>query len=302
LFDEKKGVIDVQGWITLTNNTGTTFTNATTYLVAGSPSSGGYRNYGSYDDYSPGSGTITRAGTETAKRERLGDFYIYPLAERTTIAQAQQKQVSFLDVVNVPARKAYEYRLGWLTTVESPVSVSTSIKFSTSGQGGLGDALPAGTMRFYIRDARGQPQFIGENGIGHTPMGSELSIKTGEAFDVRFKSVLEKRDRIETSEWERSYRFRVIGPRENETREVIVESAVYYYKTTMRYTFTNARPKPVTVDFIQSGINQNYWWHDTRVPEETIKGSQLSDDDRQWHVPVPANGTTELVVTYLTRY
>ena len=35
LFDEKAGKIDVQGWITLNNNTGTTFTNARTLLVAG---------------------------------------------------------------------------------------------------------------------------------------------------------------------------------------------------------------------------------------------------------------------------
>jgi hypothetical protein len=35
LFDEGRGKIDVQGWITLTNNTGTTFANADTVLVAG---------------------------------------------------------------------------------------------------------------------------------------------------------------------------------------------------------------------------------------------------------------------------
>src|SRR5688572_6113298 len=35
LFDERAGKIDVQGWVTLTNNTGTTFTNADTLLVAG---------------------------------------------------------------------------------------------------------------------------------------------------------------------------------------------------------------------------------------------------------------------------
>ena len=35
LFDERAGKIDVQGWITLNNSTGTTFTNARTLLVAG---------------------------------------------------------------------------------------------------------------------------------------------------------------------------------------------------------------------------------------------------------------------------
>jgi hypothetical protein len=189
-----------------------------------------------------------------------------------------------------------------MQTIENPVSVSTGLKFSTSGQGGLGDALPAGTMRFYIRDARGQPQFIGENGIGHTPMGSELSIKTGEAFDVRFKSTVDKHAHVESGEWEKVARFRVISAKADERRELVEERPIYFYTTTMHYSFTNARPKPVTVDFIQSGINQDYRWHDTRIPDESIKGVQLNDDERQWQVPVPANGSAELIVTYITRY
>ena len=41
LYDEKAGTIDVQGWVTLSNNTGTTFDKAKTLLVAGTPSSRG---------------------------------------------------------------------------------------------------------------------------------------------------------------------------------------------------------------------------------------------------------------------
>ncbi len=36
-----------------------------------------------------------------------------------------------------------------------------------------------GLVRFYQRDRQGTPQFIGENTIGHTPMGSELSLQYG---------------------------------------------------------------------------------------------------------------------------
>jgi hypothetical protein len=302
LFDEKKSLIDVQGWITLTNNTGTTYENAKTYLVTGSPSSGGIRNYGYYGGYGTSSAAMTRAGTETAKRERVGDFYIYPLAERTTIAQAQQKQVSFLDVVNMPARKSYEFRLDSIRDVESPSSVSTGLKFSTSGQGGLGDALPSGTMRFYIRDARGQPQFIGEDNIEHTPMGSELSIKTGEAFDVRFKSKIEKREEVKSGEWEKVARYRIVAANPADQREIIQEREITYYRTNIRYSFTNARPTPVTVDFTQSGLNGYGWRPDTSIPSESIKGTQVGISDRQWQVPVPANGSTDLTVTYVSRY
>jgi len=49
---------------------------------------------------------LQQAGTESGSRERLGDYYLYPLAERTTIANLQTKQVSFLDV--------HGYRRAWL--------------------------------------------------------------------------------------------------------------------------------------------------------------------------------------------
>ena len=66
-------------------------------------------------------------GTETANRERLGDFYLYPLTERTTIANAQTKQVSFLDVSGVPAQKIYEYTVGGFDTMTEPASAASVI-------------------------------------------------------------------------------------------------------------------------------------------------------------------------------
>ncbi len=273
LFDEKLGKIDVQGWVTLRNNTGTTFSNAKTLLVAGNPqqnnNNGGYRGGG----YQPQpSGRMIRAGTETANREQLGDYYLYPIKERTTIANAQTKQVSFLDVVGAGARKAYEYRVGWLQTIEEPQSFDTVLKFSSSAQGGLGDALPAGTIRVYMRDARGQPQFIGENSIGHTPMGSELAIKTGEAFDVKVKTTVEKRERL----------------------------SAYRWRTTMRYTITNARAAAATVDLVQGGLD--WVWMDTKIIAESQKSTRVSSDATQWMVPVPANGETQVTATFETKW
>ena len=270
LFDEKAGRIDVQGWITLTNTTGTTFSNADTLLVAGQVQQ---QNQGYSRGYRPPRPTnIRKPGTESADRERLGDFYLYPLKERTTIANQQTKQVSFLDVVGAPGRKAYEYDNAWLGTMDEAQSANTVLKFSTSKDQGLGDALPAGIVRVYMRDARGNAQFIGENSIGHTPMGSELGLKTGEAFDVKVQPVVEKRERLSPSKW----------------------------RTSMRYTLTNARPEAVTVDLVQSGLD--FYWDDTRIVSESMKSERRSSDETQWHVPVPANGSATVTAVFETRF
>lgn len=265
LYDEGKSTIDVQGWVTLTNNSGTTYDNARAVLVAGSPKmlnqgyNGGYRG-------NPG---MVQAGTESGTRERLGDYYLYPLAERTTIANLQTKQVSFLDVHGAPAQHGYEIRFGWLQTSDTPLSAATMYSFTNSANGGLGDQLPAGIVRFYIKDSRGQAQFIGERGIGHTPMGSKLAISTGDAFDVKVQPVVEARTKVNDRRW----------------------------KTQMRYTLTNALPKPVTVSMIQSGL-----WGDTKVAAESIKSTRRDADSVVWSVTVPANGKTEVTATFDSKY
>jgi hypothetical protein len=264
LFDEAKQTIDVQGWVTLVNNTGTDYTNADVLLVAGSPNSGGGRN--SYQGAT--TETIDEAGTESNDREQLGDYYLYPLGERTTVANAQQKQVSFLDVKGAPARKAYEYNNGWLSTNEA-ASASSVLKFSTSKSGGLGDQLPVGTMRVYMRDKRGDPQFIGESAIEATPMGSAMSIRTGDAFDVKVKTVVTERTRINSNRW----------------------------RTKMTYEFTNARKEAVTVDLGQNGL-----WGDVRIVEQSQEGKRISADRIEWNVPVPGNGKATLTATFDSRY
>jgi hypothetical protein len=270
LFDEKAGTIDVQGWITLRNTSGTSFVNAKTLLVAGEVGSGNEGNNMPYRPR-PVNTSIRRPGTETAAREQLGDFYLYPLPERTTIADKQTKQVSFLDVHGAPASSGYEYRSNWLGSSEKPESAASVLTFSNAAKGGLGDALPAGTVRVYMRDARGQPQFVGENHIEHTPQGSDLTIRTGDAFDVKVQPSVTERTRISTNRW----------------------------RTTMRYVLSNARARPVTVTLIQSGVP--WRWADTRIVDESLKSERRDADTAVWQVPVPANGSATVTATFETR-
>jgi hypothetical protein len=270
LFDEGDNKIDVQGWVTLTNSSGSTYENAQTLLVAGSPSQvdavARQPNMRYVQQPRP---TVQAAGTESGSRERLGDTYLYPLAERTTIANLQTKQVSFLDVRGVPAEHGYEFRNHWLGSADSPQSAKTIYAFSTGAHAGLGDQLPAGVLRIYMRDKRGNPQFIGESRIEHTPMGSTLSLATGDAFDVKVRAVVDKRTRLGPFEW----------------------------KTDMRYELSNALPKAVTVKLLQEGL-----WGDARITAESQKSARRSAEVAEWAVTIPANGKADLSATFDTRY
>ena len=266
LYAEAEGKIDVQGWVTLTNSSGTTYEDARTLLVAGTPNAAeGTAEW----RQRPRRSSLEQAGTESGTRERLGDYYLYPLAERTTIANLQTKQVSFLDVHGVPAEHGYEFRNRWLGTSQTPESAKSVYRFSTSAHAGLGDQLPAGILRFYMRDKRGDPQFIGESRIDHTPMGSTLSLATGDAFDVKVKAIVVKRTLLRPFSWQ----------------------------SDMRYELTNALPRPVTVTLLQSGL-----WGDSTILAESQKSRRRSAEEAEWTVTVPANGEAEVTASFATRF
>jgi len=268
LFDEKAGKADLQGWITLTNQSGTTYTNAQTQLVAG--------NINLVNAQQPDWREMQRrqqmqsmrsAGTEANSKPQIADYYLYPLAERTTIAENQTKQVGFVDAAGVTARKAYQYRAEWFTSQPEPAHVDVVVQFANSQRTGLGTQMPAGIVRVYMKDLEGKPKFVGEDKIEHTPQGSELSIKTGEAFDVTVQPTLVKQERV----------------------------TLFRSKYSMEYLIRSARKEASTVEIKQSGL-----WRDGRVLTESHKSTSVDAYTLKWDVPVPANGETKLTFTVET--
>ena len=185
------------------------------------------------------------------------------------IANMQTKQVSFLDVHGVPAVHGYEYRNGWLGTVEQARSAQTVYSFSTSAHAGLGDQLPAGVLRFYLKDQHGDPQFIGESKIDHTPMGSTLSLATGDAFDVKVQPIVVKRTRINTFDWQ----------------------------SDMRYELSNASARQVVVKVLQEGL-----YGDSSIAAESLKSTRRDAQTAEWDVAVPANGKATVTASFETRF
>jgi hypothetical protein len=249
----------LQGWITLTNNSGVSYDNARTQLVAGDVQQGGGEGDAGYSTPIAG---VRSAGVEqhSGPGEALGDYYLYTLPERTTIAENQTKQVSFLDALGVAAHKVYQFNLPEFVSADEPSNASVVVDFQNSTTGGLGAGLPAGVIRVYQRDQAGDPKFVGENQIGHTPQGSELAVKIGEAFDVTVQPTLvatESAGRLRT-------RF------------------------SMSYLIRNARSEPVTVELRQGGL----YGRNTKVISESLPSRQIDAFTLGWSVPVPANGQT----------
>lgn len=259
LFDEAKGALDMQGWITLSNESGTTYRDAKLQLVAGQA-----QTLDGPTEQADDGGEGGQAGSEASSQGRVGDFYLYPLPQRTTVADKQTKQVGFLEAKGVKARKAYVYRAGWFASLQQPAHAEVVLDFANSGAGGLGAPLPAGVVRVYARDPAGEPKFIGESRIDHTPQGSELLIKTGEAFDVTVQPTVVKEE----------------------------SHGRYRSKYTMSYLFKNARGQPVTVELRQGGL-----WRNGAVLDESLKSRRIDAYTLGWDVPVAANGETTLTFT-----
>jgi hypothetical protein len=264
VFDEAKSETSMQGWITLRNTSGTTFTNARTQLVAGDVNLvNGEDGYWQWIQQRRAANQRA-AGTESTGRERIGDYYIYPIRQLTTVANNQTKQVSFLDATSVKANKGYEVTFWGFSSSDEPVSADVRMRFSNSKAAGLGEQLPSGVVRVYLRDARGQPQFVGEDHIGHTSAGSELALKIGDAFDVSVQPTLAETRRISKRK----------------------------YEYDMSYLFRNARSTPAVVTLRQDGL-----WRENAIVKESVKGRRTDADSYAWEVAVPANGETTLTFT-----
>lgn len=249
-FDEKQSTLDVQGWVTLTNKTGTSYSNVAPRLVAGTIGTANNSRpiYG--QPYGQSNPTNRAAGSAT---DRDQDFPIYNLPQRVTVADNQTKQISFLDLAKLKTRKIYAYQTGDLSSQQAPVHVNVALAFNNTGR-----ALPSGTVRVYTRDEQGAPKFTGEQKIDHTPANSSLMITLGEAFDVTVQATQVSSERLS--------RFRT--------------------RYAMRYEFHNARSAPVTVQLRNSGL----WGRDSEVDNESLKGNRVDAHTYSWDVPVPASG------------
>jgi hypothetical protein len=179
---------DLDGWVTLTNGSGTAFPNARLQLVAGD-----LNRVRQVLGARIGVDGVRREAAAEAPmtQESFSEYHLYTLGRKTTINHNETKQVSLLGGTGFPVRKRYvvEGRDFYYHNTYHPGSpikdvVQVYYQFKNEERTGLGMPMPAGTVRVYQADSKGGVQFVGEDRINHTPKDETLNLKIGNAFDV----------------------------------------------------------------------------------------------------------------------
>ncbi len=262
--------IDLTGWVTLNNNSGTEYRNADLTLVAGdvnrvknerSRSMGGAKRM------------MEAPAASNFQESPLFEYHSYHLDRPTTLKDRQNKQLTLLDAKEVPVTKRFYFQPSnypiWHQSSERLKSkVSVFLEFMNSKKGNLGMPLPKGTMRVYQEDNLGKLQFIGEDNIDHTPKDEKVRIKLGEAFDV----VGER--------WQTNYRK--LGDRASEAS----------YRVSLR----NHKDVPVTVTVVEK------LGGDWEITSKSLDYTKTDASTLEFNVGVPANQEKRLDFTVRTSY
>ena len=180
--DEK--TLDLAGWVTIDNQTGTTFKDAGLKLMAGDVHlvEEDRRRIRERSELARAKEKGRQAGFE---EKAFAEYHLYTLGRRTTLASAQTKQIELINIKEVPVAKRYLYR----SNFGNRVGVILQFKNSKQTCQGLGIPLPKGPFRVYLADADGQNEFVGSDEIDHTPKDEPVRIRIGYAFDLAAERV-----------------------------------------------------------------------------------------------------------------
>jgi hypothetical protein len=260
--DDKAG--DLDGWVTLTNGSGTAFRQAKLQLVAGDLNR--VRQQIGRMMMDQAKATMSEAAAPMAQ-ESFSDYHLYTLNHKTTINNNQTKQVAMLGGTGIPVVKRYvvDGQAFYYRNAQHPGAplkdvVQVYYQFKNEQRHGLGVPMPAGVVRVYQEDSKGGVQFVGEDRIDHTPKDETLDLKIGNAFDVVAERKQTDFQRIATNVYE-------------------VE-----YEVTLR----NHKTVPITVD-VNEPIGGT--WRILRSSHEATKTDAWA---AQFKIPVAADGTSIL--------
>jgi hypothetical protein len=198
LLAKEGGKIDMTGWVTLSNNSGTSFKNAGLKLVAGDVNI--VKQEFGQEMRMAKSMAVNDAAQPQFRQTELFEYKLYALQRRTDLQSNETKQIELTSGNGIPSKKVfiydgladswrmwhnnYSYRSQGSFGQQSNPKVGTFVTFKNDDKSGLGIPLPKGKVRVYQRDDDGKEQFIGEDEIDHTPKNEEVRLYLGNAFDI----------------------------------------------------------------------------------------------------------------------
>ncbi|MFI5059150.1 MAG: DUF4139 domain-containing protein [Candidatus Acidiferrales bacterium] len=200
---------DLDGWVTLANNSGTAFRNARLQLVAGDlnrlPQGGVVGGMAKEM-------VMNRAAAPQFQQENFSEYHLYTLGRRTSVEDKETKQISLLQGSGVPVQKLFivNGQNYYYHNAQNPGSpqkdpVLVYYKFKNEEKAGLGMPLPAGNVRVYQKDSKGGVLFIGEDRIDHTPKDEDVTVHIGNAFDIVAERKQTDYKRIDNHVWEMEF-------------------------------------------------------------------------------------------------
>ncbi len=273
----KDDSIDLLGWVTLNNVSGTAYKNARMQLVAGDvnqvrPEPKALMKMARAE-------MVMEDAAGSMQQESLFEYHLYTLGRPTTIADNQKKQVSLLTANTVPVKKEfllegqdYYYRSSY-GDIGQKMKVGVFVQFKNEEEAGLGLPLPKGVVRVYKKDSAGNAQFVGEDRIDHTPKNESVNLKLGDAFDVTAdKKQLHFKKRTAIAQYN------------------------YAFESAYRITLKNAKTEAVTVTVREPVPGDWKMLNSTHDHEKVAAGTA------EWQVPVPAEGEVTLEYSVLVRY
>lgn len=241
LLGTDESSLDINGWVTLNNNSGRSFQNAQLKLVAGElnrvqPDAPIARTQALSMEMEE-----DMAFDDNAVQQReLFEYQLYEIGRPVTVGNNETKQIEFVTGSSVQATTFFvfdtspqfgayyspiDYPEGYGTYTEGVVQ--TFLEFNTGVESGLDADLPAGRIRVYQEDTDGAGLLIGENYIDHTPNGEDVRIFLGNAFDLVGERTQTKFEFVSNNVIQETFEIRLRNRKDSETVEIRIPERLY---------------------------------------------------------------------------
>ena len=179
----KKDVLDLTGWITVNNNSGVAYKNADITCLAGEVNRA--KEEHKYDNrrlYK--SKSVMAMPMDDVAEESFSGYHIYKIPFRETIANKQQKQISFIDKKEIAYIRYGVASNSNFNKIEQKLTFTNTIQFKNTKENNLGIALPTGVVRMYQKDSSNETHFIGEQRVHNIPEDENVTLAIGTLFDA----------------------------------------------------------------------------------------------------------------------